>query len=309
MQLSIIIVSYNTKEVTLACLESILRCLNSVEGLKEKVEIIVIDNASTDDSVHSIKKYLANEEVTHSVLGNIVNLGFAGANNQGILQAKGQFVWLLNSDTIVGKHAIPNLLAQMEKAGNAIIAASLWNMDKSYQPQGGDLPGFWSLLSFALLLDDIPLLGKLLPSLQHTGHRASPLNRSLTQKGWVAGTALCFPAELATEVGVLDEAIFMYAEDIDFCWRAKKAGAPSFIAKDAKVIHLGSASSSSAKARVGEFNSLAYVVRKHQNSQMAKMSILLLVIAATTRKWLYTLLGKKELSETYAEILQLDSLR
>lgn len=293
----------------MACLQSIMRSLTANAELQDQVEIIVVDNASTDDSVHAIKDYLKDEPVKHSVLGNIVNLGFAGANNQGILQAKGKYVWLLNSDTLVGKHTMPNLLEHMEKAGSAVIAASLWNMDQTYQPQGGDLPSFVSLFSFALLLDDIPLLGKLLPSLQHTGRRASVLTRSLTQKGWVAGTALCFPASVATEIGVLDEAIFMYAEDIDFCWRAKKAGVPSFIAKDAKVIHLGSASSSSARARVGEFNSLAYVVRKHQGKNAANLSITLLRLGAGIRKVLYTLLGRKELADTYAEILQLDSLR
>lgn len=308
MLLSIIIVSYNTQDITLACLQSIIRSLNAHEELKDQIEVIVVDNASTDDSVPEIKKYLAEEKVKSSVMGNMVNKGFAGANNQGIMQAKGKYIWLLNSDTIVGKRTIPTLIDHLDKEGSALIAASLWNMDETYQPQGGDLPSFMSLLSFALLIDDIPLLGKLLPSLQHTGRRAGNLTRPLTRKGWVGGTALAFPATTATEIGMLDEGIFMYAEDIDFCWRAQEAKTPVYIAKDAKVIHLGSASGSSNKARVGEFNSLAYVIRKHKGSSAGPL-ISLLKLAARTRKFLYTVLGKKELAATYAEILALDSLR
>lgn len=308
MLLSIIIVSYNTQEITLACLQSIVRSLDAAEELRSQIELIVVDNASTDESVHRIKDYLKDKKVKHLVLGNMVNLGFAGANNQGMMQAKGKYIWLLNSDTIVGKHTIPKLVQLMEGQESALVAAALWNLDETYQPQGGDLPSFFSLLSYALLLDDLPVVGKLLPSIQHTGRRTTPLTQELTKKGWVAGTALCFPAALATEIGMLDEGIFMYAEDIDFCWRAKKAGVHSFIAKDAKVIHLGSASSSTAKARIGEFTSLAYVIRKHKEKNAATL-ISLLKLAARVRKHIYSALGKKELAATYAEILNLDALR
>lgn len=308
MLLSIIIVSYNTQEITLACLQSILRSLDAAEDLREQIELIVVDNASTDSSVHTIKDYLKDKKVSHLVLGNMVNLGFAGANNQGMMQAKGKYIWLLNSDTIVGKHTIPKLLQHMEEQGSALVAAALWNLDETYQPQGGDLPGFFSLLSYALLLDDLPVIGKMLPSVQHTGRRSTALSQALTKKGWVAGTALCFPAALVTEIGVLDEGIFMYAEDIDFCWRAKKVGTNSYIARDVKVIHLGSASSSTAKARIGEFTSLAYVIRKHTEKGAGPL-IALLKIAARVRKFLYTVLGKKELAATYTEILNLDALR
>lgn len=311
LTLSIIIVSFNTCEITISCLQSILRALDFEPTLKQSTEILVVDNASTDESVPMIKKFLSESGVKHSVLGNIVNLGFAGANNQGLLIAKGAYILLLNSDTIVGKRALSVMVntAKQQAEPEFLHAASLWNTDKSYQPQGGDLPGIGSLFCFALMLDDLPLIGRFLPSIQHTGRRARPLKNSVTQFGWVAGTALLFPASVATSVGLLDEAIFMYAEDVDLCWRANQVGIHSYIVRDAKVVHLGSASSSASTALVGEFTSLAYLVRKHCSVRKAAIAISLLRLAARVRKQFYAMMGNQELKDVYLKILTLPALR
>lgn len=303
--LSIIIVSYNTEDLTLACLNSIIRATKSYPILLEQIEVIVVDNASGDNTVNLAKKTLSEAGIKYQVLGNIINTGFSAANNQGIMLAKGKYLFLLNSDTLVGKKTLSVLIETAQSLEKpALLSASLLNTDQSYQPQGGDLPNLFSLLGFALMLDDLPFVGRFVPSIQHTGKRSTKLKRDLTKKGWVAGTALLIPSQVIIQAGTLDEQIFMYAEDLEYCWRARKKGYNSYIVKNAQVIHLGSASSSKLSARKAEFSSLLYVCRTHFSPFMAGTAVFLLKLAAHSRQFIYKILGNTQFSDLYKEIAQ-----
>lgn len=110
MKLSIIVVSYNTSLLLQNCLQKILRAI-TFGGLEDQTEIIVIDNASTDDSCKVIK-----DKFPHVLLiANKENLGFAKANNQGIKKARGKFILLLNSDTEVKIESLSLMLGKLEK--------------------------------------------------------------------------------------------------------------------------------------------------------------------------------------------------
>jgi GT2 family glycosyltransferase len=207
----------------------------------------------------------------------------------------------------VQSDALQQLLTAANDVNNesiGIFAASLINQDGSAQSQGGDLPTLTSLFVFAFLLDDLPLVGKLLPSHQHTGRRFDPpSDLTLENKGWVAGTAMLIRSALVPQIGLLDEDIFMYGEDLEYCWRARDAGRECAIVPTAKIIHLGSKSSSNARALEGELISLKYVLAKHKPKWQVPIAQWLLKCAARNRQVLFKVLGDNVKSNTYRSIL------
>lgn len=315
MLLSIIIVSYNTAELTLQMLASVVTDLRRSPKLTHSSEIIVVDNASADDSVSKINSL--SRQLNQSIHGphltliqNNKNAGFAKANNQGIQQAQGTYVLLLNSDTIVQPGALRLLVEMMEKQTTdnklGILSAQLLNPDGSVQPQGGSFPTLLSLASHMLMLDDVPLIGRLLPSTQHTGLRstASSSRTKLLKKDWVGATAILIPQTVLAEIGLLDENIFMYGEDVELCLRAHNHHWQAAIHPKATIIHLGSASSSSANALKGELKGYLYIWSKHKPLWQMPMARFLLRLGCRLRVWLFgTMLRNHTRAAIYREVL------
>jgi len=285
MTLSIIVVSYNTKKLTLQTIDTAWKEAQSSPILTKKTEIIVVDNDSKDGTVAAVRKTFTSKNI--KVIANKHNKGFASANNQGIKIAKGKYIILLNSDTITQKGGLStmvktferfpidnktaNLSSQKDKIDRlGILAPTLLNPDGTLQPQGGDLPSLYSLFAHMSFLDDLPIIGKFLPSTQHTGFRQSEKlryhtnDRRLIKRGWVGGTAMMIRKEVIQEIGLLDDAIFMYGEDTEYCMRANHHHWDVAIDPQAKITHFGQASSSSANAIKGEFKSYTYNWSKHK---------------------------------------------
>ena len=322
--LSIIIVSYNTAELTIQTINSVLRSATQSQLLADRTQIIVVDNNSADDSVQQLLK-LSRREPSITVLKNKTNLGFAKANNQGIKLAQGKYLLLLNSDTIVQNQAVQKLVdtfeattadnptadlssyhGQLDRLG--ILAATLVNQDGTHQPQGGSFPSLLTVAIQMLLLDDLPLIGKYLPSTQHTGWGQSaslPKQTSkLIKKDWVGGTALMIRRQVLTEVGPLDENIFMYGEDTELCMRAADHHWDSAIHPTALVTHLGSASSSSRSALVGEFKAYQYIWSKHKPAWQRPVLTLLLWLGCYLRLLIFgTIKSDINKVKTYQHIL------
>lgn len=309
IKLSIIIISYNTKTITANCLESVIQSLNQSPNLKKQSEIIVVDNNSKDQSLNIIKKQLRNKSIKYLIIKNNKNLGFAQANNQAIQQAKGEFLFLLNSDTIIQNQAIKQLYDSFKKFDTldtsvlashhheldnlGIVAATLLNPDKSLQKQGGSSPNLFSIFCHMLLLDKFPIIGPFLPSTQHTGlnkrderwyQRLQPNSKPrLIQKDWVSAAAMMIKKEVIETVGLMDENLFMYGEDMEFCLRAKNHHYDIAIHPQARIIHLGSASSSSLKALEREFSAYQYLWSKHKSSWQLPYLKFILKIGAKIR--------------------------
>jgi GT2 family glycosyltransferase len=320
--LSIIIVSYNTAELTAQTLQSVFTATDSSPLLKQKTEVLVIDNNSTDNSVAQIKKF----QQTHTFLKliqNNSNGGFARANNQGIEQSRGKYVLLLNSDTIVAPEALEVLVSTFETVpyndatavlstykhtldNLGILAATLYNPDGSLQPQGGSLPSIFTLISHMLFLDDLPLIGRFFPSTQHTGRRHQRYsNTTLVEKDWVAGTAMMVKHSVFSEIGLLDENIFMYGEDIEFCLRAKHHHYDIAIHPQAAITHIQSASSSPAKAIIGEFNGYLYIFAKHKPTWQLPIARAILRVGAYLRLLLFgTITQNTQRSSAYSQALR-----
>lgn len=217
--ISIVIVSYNVQQYLVSCIDSIL----NQEDIK--AEIIVVDNNSSDDTVQSIK---LNYPFVKLIV-NSDNAGFSAANNQGIKIASASVILLLNPDTELKEAGtLPDAKSYLESNPQiGILAPQLLNTDGSFQPSSWNFHGIKELMLELFYL-----------------HRMKNANRPsvpLAVEG-ASGAALFFRKSLVDEIGGLDENMF-WTEDIDFCYRANKAGKKVILNPAIKIIHHGGKSS------------------------------------------------------------------
>ncbi len=312
IKLSIIIVSFNTAELTQKCLESVILDVTQSKTLANSCEIFVVDNNSSDNSKLIIRQLIAKyaKDTPIKLIQNKENLGFAKANNQALKQARGEYILLLNSDTIVQNEALEALINALQttnltdkKNKLGLVAASLWNPDGSYQSQGGDQISLLAAKAQWLMLDDLPIIGQFLPTLQRRSERP-PLNQHIQAMGWVGATALCFSRRLYEKIGGLNDSIFMYAEDLEFCLRANRAGWGSAIAHEAKIVHVGSASSNSEQAKLGEVRGMLQFWPKYFGATSTLLLKLIITLGSCLRFCLFTLIGRGAQATTYGKILR-----
>ncbi len=234
MTLSIIIVNWNVRHYLEKCLLSIIKNTHDLD-----YEIIVVDNNSTrDDS----KKFLANfktEENLKIILNN-QNLGFAKANNQGIKQAQGEYVLLLNPDTEIIKEGSLAMAVELMKKNKdwGVLGCRLWEADKQTQ---------LSVRSFPRLIPQIMISLKL----HHIFPRARVLRNyfqpnfdyeKITSVDQVMGAFLMTKKEVLSKIGMLDEKFYIWFEEVDFCKRTKQAGWKVVYSPNPTIIHYGSQS-------------------------------------------------------------------
>ncbi len=233
MKLSIIIVSYNTKKLLADCINSIESSLNKLE-----YEIIVVDNCSVDGSVDLLKSQFQKVKL----IENNYNAGFAKANNQGLQMCSGDYILLLNSDTLVLGEALNTLVQFMDMhTETAICGPRLLNSDMTLQ-----LPcrrGFPRLINS---ISHFSGLSRLFPKSRVFGsYLMTYMDSSIDHEvDAVSGACLLVRRDvLSTIGGLLDEAFFMHFEDIDLCFRAKKSGYEVYYVHNAEVVHLKGQSS------------------------------------------------------------------
>lgn len=230
MQLSIIIVNYNAQDLLRACLISVFEHTKAID-----FEVIVVDNASTDGSREMLEQRFLNVK---KIL-NSVNHGFAAANNQAIKQASGDYILLLNSDTVVPDEAINKTLEYMRRNPEAgIVGCKLLNPDGTLQPSCRSFPSIWNLFTESLFLyrvfNGTELFGKYYMSFFD--------HESIREVEVVMGAFMLIRREVFEQVGLFDEDYFMYAEETDFCYRAYKLGYKTYFFPEASIIHIGGGS-------------------------------------------------------------------
>ncbi len=298
MKLSVIITSFNTKQLLQECLEPIF-----TNGFpKDEYEVIVIDNASADDSTEMIKKNFPQVKL----IRNKKNLGFTQANNQGIKVSRGEYILLLNSDTEVKTDALTQLTQFMDShPQTGIASAQLLNPDGSIQQSGGYLPRLSNLMAWMWLIDDLPWVKPWFWAYHLTSknfyHHTRPI-------GWVQGAAMVIRRQTLNQIGDLDEKIFMYGEDIDLCWRAKNKSWQIWHIAEAKVIHkkFQSSAGSSEKAILGEYQNLKYLFTKHKPAWELPILKLVLKSGALLRMLLFgTILPDKDRYAIYTQAFKL----
>lgn len=242
--LSILIVNWNTADITVECIKSIF----TDKGLKDiPYEIILVDNASSDDSIKKIKSIKG----PITVIANTENVGFGRANNQAMDIAQGNFFLLLNTDTIILHSAISQSLNWLSSNPEAYgCTAQLLNKDKSIQPSGGYFPNIWNMASLLLHLDDLPLINKLIPPFHpHSPDFYTHDKYYLTDhtQDWVTGAFMLLRREVVTKVNGFNPEFFMYGEEMEMCYRIHQnyPKMELWYLVGPQIIHLGGASSKS----------------------------------------------------------------
>ena len=225
--LSIIIVSWNVKGLLKKCLESIFRNQNDLA-----LEVFVVDNASTDETSEMVKNHFPQVQL----ISNEKNLGFAAANNQGIKQAKGDYLLLLNPDTEIVGSALKTAIDFMKS--NQLIGVcgvKHLNPNGTLQPSIRRFPTFWpiflTLTKLARIFPNLPAINKYL---------AKDFNYSQAQSvDQVAGSFFLIHRQVIEKIGLLDENFFIWFEEVDFCHRVIKAGWQVWYTPNASIIHYG----------------------------------------------------------------------
>lgn len=223
VNLSVIIVNWNTRELLRACLAS-CRVAATTE-----TEIMVVDNGSTDGSATMV----ATDFPEVRLIRNSHNAGFVRANNQGLAASKGRFVLLLNSDTVVAADSLAALIAAGEaRPRTGIIGPTLVNPDGTTQ---------WSVRGLPTVLDHLILFTKFhnfFPSLLKR-HLAIGFDYTREQVvDQVMGAAMLIRREVIDQIGVLDAAIWSWYEDVDYCARAQAVGWEVRYVPCTKIVHL-----------------------------------------------------------------------
>lgn len=222
--ISIVIVNWNTRELTLACLESLCAALEAYRS-----EVWVVDNASHDGSVAAIRA--AYPQV--KLIENNQNVGFAAANNQALQQANGRYLFLLNSDTLCKAGALSRLIHYADQHPQiAMLGPKLLNADGSFQPSFADFP------NFANELLSVSGIGARIFGAGYPGY-AEQHAQQARRVDYLAGAAMLLRREWIERVGLMDEAYFMYSEETDWCYRIQQAGGQIWYLPDAQITHLG----------------------------------------------------------------------
>lgn len=227
MDLSIIIISYNTKNLLKECLTSIHKNVGHI-----KFEILVVDNNSQDGSPEMMEKHFPRLKL----IKNRENKGFASANNVGIKESKGKYLLLLNSDTLVLPGSLEKMVRFMDRTPEAgAVGCKLFNPDGSLQSLGR---------------------GRNLK--QHGNSEAKEVT-------WVEGSCLMVRREVVNKVGLMDENFFFYSEDMDWCRRIRLAHWKIFVLPQAKIIHYGGGSIRKWNGEIisQAYQSGYYYVQKH----------------------------------------------
>ncbi len=225
VNLSVIIVSYNTAELLRRCLRS---TMDSLEHASDGYEIIVVDNASSDGSAALVQAEFPQAQL----IQNASNKGFAAANNQAIGRSSGRHLLLLNPDTVVLEDTIPKLVDFIDAHREVgMVTGMLLNPDGSFQHSAFRFPTLWMSL-----LDFFPLSHRLIAS-RLNGRYPPNAYRSPFEIDHPLGACMLVRREVVEQVGPLSEEFFMYCEEIDWSLRIKRAGWLIYCQPEAKVIH------------------------------------------------------------------------
>jgi GT2 family glycosyltransferase len=267
MDISILIVNFNTKKLLEQTIQSVT---NTVKNIN--YEIIVVDNASSDGSVEVIKKNYRNV----ILIKNKTNDGFAKANNIGIKKAKGRYILLLNSDTLLVNDCIEKSIKYLDNnkdvgALGCKVVLPNGKLDTACK-RGYPTPE----ASFFYMLK----LDKLFPSVKRFGqYNLSYLSQNeINEVDSLVGAFMMVRKDTIDEVGLLDEKFFMYGEDIDWCMRIKEAGWKIIYYPEASIIHYKGASSKKKRHKIlFEFHRAMYIFYKKHYLKKYNIIVTLLV--------------------------------
>jgi hypothetical protein len=274
MDISIIIVTWNTKNLLQKCLDSIYKTIHDIT-----FEVIVIDNASEDDTVVMLRGNFPHI----TLLKNSQNLGFGAANNQGLQIMRGRYALLLNSDTVLTIHAVEELFAFMEThPESAMACGQLLNSDGSKQNSIASFPSLLTLMTNMPLLEY--LFPKRYPSKRYNYEKPIEVDSGI-------GACLLVRKKAIDEVGMFDERYFFFFEETDWAYQMKKAGWKIFHIPTAFIYHFqGQSIGRNVRSRIEFYRSRYLFFRKwHRHAYYLLISSV--IFSRLLVNWLLTSAG------------------
>lgn len=243
--LSVVVVSWNVEKLLRRCLQTLDQEIADLSkgGAKNAVEVFVVDNNSADGSV----AMAAVEYPQFNLIANNSNLGFAIANNQAMKRSRGKYVLLLNPDTEIIPGALGKLIQFLDGTPEAgVVAPQLLNSDGSIQRSCREFPTFqgmlYELLGLSKMFPSHPIFGR---------YKMLEFDHSFAREvDQPEGACLLVRRSVIDAIGMLDEGFFMLFEEVDWCYRIKKAGWQIWFLPEAKVIHHYGQSIKQVKAKM-----------------------------------------------------------
>ncbi len=291
MLISIVTLNYKKSHLTIACLESLNKFYKN-EFEEGQMEVIVVDNASGDDSVKNIKEIIEEKKFKNNILiENDENSGFSKGCNLGAKKAKGKYLLFLNNDTVVCDNAFIKMARYLDESPNvAILGGQLKNEDGSLQPSTGK---FYTLTRAIMLLLGFQKFGLL---------DKSP--KEIERVDWVKGGLLMIVKDVFDKLGGFDEKIFMYTEDMELCYRALLNGYKTYFYPYISVLHAEYGSTNRTFAIVNIYKNLLYFYKKHRT----KFEYILIKIALLTKAYALQIIGiltkNSYLKDTYSQAIK-----
>ncbi|QTN26848.1 glycosyltransferase family 2 protein [Rhodoferax sp. AJA081-3] len=230
MDISTIVVSYNTARLLPECIKKLRSAYHHL-----KCEEIFIDNASADDSVNLIRREFGSAHL----LENKHNVGFGRANNQALPLANGRFVLLLNTDAFVAPDTLTKTVAYMDSNPNCgILGVRLEGRDGLLQPCCRYFPTPWNTFLYRTGLNRIFKTVQMVDNMDWA-------HDAVRSCDWVVGCYYLVRKEVVEQIGLFDPRYFLYFEEVDHCFAAKKAGWDVVFYPHTTVVHLGGESAKS----------------------------------------------------------------
>ena len=281
LDLSILVVSFNTRELTLACLASVFEHTRQIS-----FEVIVVDNASSDGSAAAVRESLPDVAVIESG----ANRGFAAACNMAARRVRGEYLLLLNPDTFVRDDSISRSLEEMRRRPEvgALGVRTLY-ADGTLNPTSCfGATNLWGLFTDAVGLS-VLFAGSSWLNPMGIGGWQRDTDREVAT---ITGCFLMVRRDLWEELGGLDERFFMYSEDVDFSARIRARGMKCLLFADASVVHHGGRSDSIRAEKIAKVHGarLQYI-RKHWHPIAQRVGLLLLDLGVGLRAVILSLLA------------------
>jgi GT2 family glycosyltransferase len=293
-QLSVCIVSYNVRDFIIQALHSIKRALRDISH-----EIIVVDNASVDGSVQAI-------DITFpdvAVFTNIRNLGFSAANNIALRKTRGDYIVLINPDTIVQEDTFSKLIAFMEKTPDAgAVSCKILNPDGSFSIDSRHsiptpMTAFWKLIGFNRLFPQSKIFGR---------YNLTYLDPDQSYSvDAISGSFMFIRKKTIEKVGLLDENFFMYCEDVDYCYRIAKCGWKIYYYPETSIVHYkGESTKKNNLDYIITFNKSLYIFYKKYFHQKYVFPFKFIILLGVILRGIFVYI-RNFLSENYPLLIDL----
>ncbi len=277
MKLSVVIVNYNVKHFLEQCLISVKKAMENVEG-----EIFVVDNNSVDGSVEMVREKFSQ---VHLIV-NKRNLGFAKANNQAVRQAKGEYILLLNPDTVVEDDTFTKVINFMDAHPDAgglgvkMVDGSGKFLPESKRGLPTPAAAFYKIFGLSTLFPHSKRFSK-----YHLGYLDE---NEIHKVDILAGAFMLLRGSVLKEIGLLDEIFFMYGEDIDLSYRITQGGYNNYYFPETRIIHYKGESTkkSSVNYVLAFYRAMVVFARKHFTTKRARAFAFFINIAIYFRAFL-----------------------